>query len=59
MGKIGPSGVKFALHALKPEVEDAVRLSEAIPIDDIGGFAPLTDVAAMRHAHAPARLFLS
>lgn len=59
MGRIGQSGVQAALHALKPDIDRVVAASIGVEREQIGGFAPLVDVAAMRHAHAPARLFLS
>jgi urease accessory protein len=59
MGRIGQSAVQTTMHLLKPDIQTVVEASMRVEREDIGGFAPLIDVAAMRHAHAPARLFLS
>jgi urease accessory protein len=59
MGKIGQSAVQRLLNGLKPAVAEAVAVSKTVGVDEIGGFAPWLDYAAMAHAHQPARLFLS
>jgi urease accessory protein len=59
LGRIGQSAVQANLNTLKPDMEAAVAASMRVDREDIGGFAPLVDVAAMRHTHAGARLFLS
>jgi urease accessory protein len=59
MGRIGQTAVQRLLHALKADVERAAVASHDLELEDIGGFAPLLDFAAMAHAHQPARLFLS
>lgn len=59
MGKIGQTAVQTMLHGVKPHVEAAVSSSMYLSDDEIGGFAPLLDFAAMAHAHQPARMFVS
>ncbi len=59
MGKIGQSAVQSTLHTLKPAAAEAVASSKTISLAEIGGFAPLLDVASMTHAHQASRLFLS
>ena len=59
LGKIGQSTLHELLDRLKPAVSAAVAESWTIARDQIGGFAPLLDLAGMAHAHQNARLFLS
>jgi urease accessory protein len=59
MGKIGQSAAQSTLHMLKAEAQQAVSESMRLERDEIGGFAPLLDLAGMRHARQSARLFLS
>ncbi len=59
LGKIGQSTLHDLLDRLKPAVSAAVAESWTIARDQIGGFAPLLDLAGMAHAHQDARLFQS
>jgi urease accessory protein len=59
LGKIGQSTLHDLLDRLKPAVSAAVAESWTIARDEIGGYAPLLDLAGMAHAHQHARLFLS
>jgi urease accessory protein len=59
LGKIGQSTLHDVLDRLKPAVSAAVAESWTVARDQIGGFAPLLDLAGMVHAHQHARLFLS
>jgi urease accessory protein len=59
LGKIGQSALQKLLDRLKPSVHSAVEVSRSIGIDEVGGFAPLLDLAGMAHEHQTARLFLS
>jgi urease accessory protein len=59
LGKIGQSTLHDLLDRLKPAVSAAVAESWTIARDQIGGFAPVVDLAGMAHAHQHARLFLS
>ncbi len=59
LGKIGQSTLHDLVDRLKPAVSAAVAESWTIARDQIGGFAPLLDLAGMAHAHQDARLFRS
>jgi len=59
LGKIGQSTLHDLLDRLKPAIRFAVAESRTVTRDEIGGFAPLLDLAGMAHADQHARLFLS
>jgi urease accessory protein len=59
LGWIGQRQAQRMLHELKPACITAAREAEHMTLDDAGAFAPLWDLASMRHAHAPARMFAS
>jgi len=59
LGKIGQSTLHDVLDRLKPAISAAVAESWTIARDQIGGFAPLLDLAGMAHAHQDGRLFQS
>jgi urease accessory protein len=59
LGWIGQRLAQRMLHELKPSCVAVARLAEQIPLDEAGAFAPLWDLASMRHEHAPARMFAS
>jgi len=59
LGKIGQSTMHDLLDRLKPAVSAAVAESWTVARDQIGGFAPLLDLAGMAHAHQDGRLFQS
>lgn len=44
---------------LKPAIADTVRLSREMPVHDVRSFAHLPELASMRHACLPSRLFIS
>ncbi|MGJ8657719.1 MAG: urease accessory protein UreF [Akkermansiaceae bacterium] len=56
---IGPAATQELLHGamlnIKPHFQTALKTT----IDQMGSFNPLWDIAASRHEHAPARLFIS
>jgi urease accessory protein len=59
LGKIGQSTLHDLLDRLKPSISAAVAESWTVGRDQIGGFAPLLDLASMAHAQQDARLFRS
>jgi urease accessory protein len=59
LGKIGQSTLHDLLDRLKPAISDAVAESWTVARDQIGGFAPLLDLAGMAHAQQDGRLFQS
>ena len=59
LGKIGQSTLHDVLDRLKPAVGAAVAESWTVARDQIGGFAPLLDLAGMAHAQQDGRLFQS
>ncbi|HEV7663540.1 MAG TPA: urease accessory UreF family protein [Chloroflexota bacterium] len=59
LGKIGQSTLHDLLDRLKPAMSAAIAESWTVARDEIGGFAPLLDLAGMAHAKQQARLFLS
>jgi len=59
LGWIGQRLAHRMLHELKPSCVAAARQAEQIPLNEAGAFAPLWDLASMRHEHAPARMFAS
>lgn len=59
LGKIGQSTLHELLDRMKPTVTAAVAESWSVGRDQIGGFAPLLDLAGMAHAYQNGRLFQS
>jgi urease accessory protein len=59
LGWIGQREVQRILHHLKPAVYAAVTHAARVPLDEAGSFAPMWDLASMRHEVAPARMFAS
>jgi urease accessory protein len=59
LGKIGQSTLHDLLDRLKPAVSAAVAESWTVARNQIGGFAPLLDLAGMAHAQQDGRLFQS
>lgn len=57
--RIGQDGCQRVLRALNRDAETVVRRSLAVPRADAGWFNPLLEIAAMRHARADERLFIS
>ncbi len=59
LGKLGQSMLNDLLHRLKPAISVAVAESWSVGRDQIGGFAPLLDLASMAHQQQDGRLFQS
>jgi urease accessory protein len=57
--RIGQDGVQRALRAACSEAEATVRASLAVPRGEAGWFAPMLEIASLRHARAAERLFIS
>jgi len=57
--RIGQDGVQRALSSAQGQLPETVRRSLTVARKDAGCFSPLLEIAAMRHAHANARLFIS
>jgi urease accessory protein len=56
LGLIGHLEAQRALSAVLPVIAPLVR--EPLPaLEDMSGFVPVTDIAMMRHALRPLRLF--
>jgi urease accessory protein len=47
------------LYALSAEVDAAYTAAAAAELDDMAGFAPLTEILAAAHVRANVRLFMS
>jgi urease accessory protein len=56
---VGHVDAQRALRAVRPAVTDAVDASADRSLDDLGGFAPLTEVLSAAHERADRRLFVS
>ena len=59
LGWIGQRLAQRMLHDLKPSCVAAARQAARMTLEEAGAFAPLWDLASMRHEHAPARMFAS
>jgi urease accessory protein len=59
LGKIGQSAMQDLLHRLKPAISAAVNKAALVSTEEMGSFAPMLDLAGMRHEHQHTRLFLS
>jgi len=59
LGWIGQRLAQRMLHELKPSCVMVARQADQIELEEAGAFAPLWDLASMRHEHAPARMFAS
>lgn len=57
--RIGQEAVQRALSAAFTHAPEAIRHALQTPLDDIGFFDPLLDIASMRHETATERLFIS
>lgn len=51
--------VQVVLHAVAPTIDRATEDALGRSLDDLGGFAPVTDVMSAGHERAEARLFAS
>jgi urease accessory protein len=56
---VGHVDAQRVLRALRPVVTDAVDASADRSLDEVGGFAPLTEVVSAAHERADRRLFVS
>jgi urease accessory protein len=56
---LGQTDGQRVLAALEIEIAQAAALARSIALDDIGGTAPRTDIASMRHETQYTRLFRS
>jgi len=56
---IGPAATQELLHNALLNIKQYFKTSIHKSLADIGNFNPLWDIAAARHEHAPARLFIS
>lgn len=59
LGWIGQRVAQRVLHDMKPCCVGAASQAERLTLEEAGAFAPLWDLASMRHEHAPARMFVS
>lgn len=56
---VGPAATQELLHGAMVNLEAKLTTSRDMPTDEIGSFNPVWDIAAARHEHAAARLFIS
>jgi urease accessory protein len=56
---LGQSRAQELLSRLGAVVPELVRVADSTAVEDLGGFTPLLDIAAMRHEVARTRLFIS
>jgi urease accessory protein len=56
---LGQTRAQALLSRLGETIADTVRAADELGLEDLGGFLPLLDIAAMRHETAPTRLFIS
>jgi len=59
LGWIGQRLAQRMLHDLKPACVAAAAQASRVRLEDAGAFAPLWDLASMRHEHAAIRMFAS
>ena len=59
LGWIGQRVAQRTLHGLKPSCVAAASQATRMTLEEAGAFAPLWDLASMRHEHASARMFAS
>jgi urease accessory protein len=57
--RIGQEGVQRVLRQSLVEAESSIARSRQIELPDAGWFGPILEIAAMRHARADERLFIS
>jgi urease accessory protein len=57
--RIGHVDTQRMLYELTAGVDDAYRIAAAARLDDMAGFAPLTEILAAVHVKAHVRLFMS
>ena len=56
---VGPAATQELLHGVMVALEPQLATSRDLPVDEIGSFNPVWDIAASRHEHTEARLFIS
>jgi len=56
---IGQSRAQALLSRLGETMPETVGTADALGVEDLGGFLPLLDIAAMKHEVARPRLFIS
>lgn len=56
---IGPAATQELLHSAMENIKAHFPTILTLGIDDLGSYNPIWDIAASRHEHAPARLFIS
>ncbi len=56
---LGQSGASALLWDLQETIFEAAKASSAVDLDEISSFAPLLDLASMRHPILSTRLFIS
>ena len=56
---LGQTRAQALLTKLGESISEAVRVADALGLEDLGSFTPLLDIAAMRHEVAAPRLFIS
>ncbi len=57
--RIGHQETQAMLYALTADVEDAFARASAASLDDMAGFAPVSEILAAVHAQAHVRLFMN
>lgn len=56
---LGPSSTQELLHDSMVHIEAFFSIALETPVENLGSFNPTWDIAASRHEHAEARLFIS
>jgi len=56
---IGPAASQRLIHCAMAEIEAHLPEIKRLELEDVGNFNPLWDIAASRHEHTNARLFIS
>ena len=56
---LGQTRAQALLSRLGESMGETVRAADGLSLEDLGGFLPLLDIAAMRHEVAATRLFIS
>ncbi|MGH2615470.1 MAG: urease accessory protein UreF [Thermomicrobiales bacterium] len=59
LGIIGQVAAQRTLAALHPAIVAAAARGRQTPLDDMGAFTPLTDIAGLRQPRLPGRIFAS
>ncbi|MBA2247477.1 MAG: hypothetical protein H0W23_05065 [Chloroflexia bacterium] len=59
LGVIGQTAAQAIIRDLHPALIDAIDAASRMELDELGGYAPLIDLAGLRHAAITNRLFTS